>query len=60
MDTVRGFVEHRNWDRNPSKIFFKSDLTSAVKVCSPLEIRSFFVKDEVYESAIIDVDKSPF
>src|SRR5688572_12361665 len=57
-DTVKGSIDYKRWDRSPTKITFKS-VTQSI-VYSPLDIKSFTVTNEVYISAIVDVDRSPF
>ena len=56
-DTVKGSIDYKRWDRSPTKISFKSVTQS--KVYSPLDITSFKVANEIYISAIVDVDRSP-
>jgi hypothetical protein len=58
-DTVRGFIERKNWDRNPIHISFKQHLSSETIRYGPHDIRSLCVGSELYESAVIDVDTSP-
>jgi hypothetical protein len=58
-DTLHGFVDYRNWERTPNKIFFKKKISDDKSVHSPLDIREFGVLDEIYESAIIETEVSP-
>ncbi len=58
-DTVKGFIEYKRWDRSPVEIFFKKSLEASEEVYDPLEIKSFSVANETYESAVVDVDVSP-
>jgi len=55
-DTVRGYIDYRNWERNPRFLFFKVNPDDAKSVYSPLNIRGFGVLDENYESAIIETE----
>ena len=57
-DTLRGFVNYKNWEKNPSGVSFKIDLTDDKVEYSPLDIKSFAVKDEIYESAIVERESS--
>ena len=57
-DTVKGSIDYKRWDRSPTKITFKSVAQS--KVYAPLDIKSFKVADEIYISAVVDVDRSPY
>ncbi len=58
-DTVKGFIEYKRWDRSPLEISFKNSPEGSVVVYDPLEIKSFSVANETYESAIVEVDVSP-
>lgn len=58
-DTVRGFVDYRNWRQNPDAISFKQDLNGSKRFFTPLEIDGFSVRDERYVSAIVQTDVSP-
>jgi len=57
-DTVKGLVDYRNWEKNPTQISFKDIKTSGLKEYKPLEIIAFSVLDETYKSAIVKVDQS--
>jgi hypothetical protein len=57
---LTGFVDYRNWERNPDKISFKRMADDDKSVYSPLDIREFGVLDEIYESAIVQTEVSPF
>ncbi len=58
-DTVKGFIEYKQWDRTPLKIFFKKSLELSAMEYEPIQLRSFSVANENYEGAIVDVDVSP-
>lgn len=58
-DTLHGFIDYRNWERNPDKIFFKEKLSDEKTNYTPIEIIEFGVLDEIYESAIIETEISP-
>ncbi|MDP4290447.1 MAG: outer membrane beta-barrel protein [Bacteroidota bacterium] len=57
-DTIPGFIDYRNWDRNPDKISFKDGLNSAITNYTPSMIKAFGVKDEIYISAEVMVETS--
>lgn len=57
-DTTRGFVDYRNWGKNPNKVSFRKTLNSEIKLYTPLEISSFSALDEIYKSAVVKVDNS--
>lgn len=59
-DTLHGFIDYRNWEKNPKKISFKEKLTDDKVVFFPTEIKAFSVLDDSYESAIIKTEVSPF
>ena len=59
-DTLHGFIDYRNWEKNPQKISFKEKLTDDKVVFFPTEIKAFSVLDDNYESAIIKTEVSPF
>ncbi len=58
-DTLHGYIDYRNWERNPDKIFFKEKLSDEKTNYTPIEIKEFGVLDEIYESAIIETEISP-
>lgn len=58
-DTINGFVDYRNWDKNPDFIKFKTSIDEKPLLYSPTEILEFRVNDEIYVSAIISIEVSP-
>jgi len=58
-DTLKGFIDYRNWEHNPGKVFFKEKLSDKNTVYTPMNSKSFGVLDEVYKSAIIQTEISP-
>ena len=58
-DTVKGYIDYRNWGENPSVIRFKIKTDSKVDNYTPLDIKAFHVKDEIYISAIVEKETSP-
>lgn len=59
-DTVRGYVDYRNWEKNPKEIVFKESLEATFNKFSPIDIKSFGVINDIYESAIVKVDSLPY
>lgn len=57
-DTIIGFIDYRNWDSNPNKINFKSELESEPYKYTPNQIKEFGVKDELYVSGIVNAEIS--
>jgi len=53
-DTIHGFIDYKEWDQNPSKIYFKRDISSAQKErYSANEINDFEISGfENYKRAI--------
>jgi len=58
-DTVRGFVDHRNFDKGSARISFRASAEGAERVYKPLDIRSFSVSDLQYIGGMIQVETSP-
>jgi hypothetical protein len=58
-DTLNGYVDYRNWERNPNKISFKQKNGEGILSYTPMDIRGFGVSDEIYESAVIKTEISP-
>jgi hypothetical protein len=57
-DTIKGLLDYWNWKRSPQQISFNNG-TEPIKQYKPLDIKGFRVNDELYMSAIIDVETSP-
>lgn len=55
-DTVQGLIDYRNWPINPDEIVFKQSINSEKTRYKPLEINSFFVNNEHYVAATVDVE----
>ena len=56
-DTVNGQIDYKNWNRNPSAITFKENDNAEAISYDPSMIRSFAVANDVYKSAIVEIDK---
>lgn len=57
-DTLNGFVDYRNWAKNPNVIRFKSGTANDIREFKPLDIIGFGIMDEIYKSAVVKVDDS--
>jgi hypothetical protein len=57
-DTLHGFIDYRNSDVNPNLISFKTTLDKSPVLFHPTSIKSFALPNEIFESAIISVDKA--
>jgi hypothetical protein len=57
-DTLKGFIDYRNWEGTPDKVAFKKELSADKVIFRALDIKGFSVVDEWYESAIIQTDIS--
>src|SRR5690606_6475546 len=58
-DTINGMIEYADWDRNPDKILFRDDAGN-VHSYRPGDIEKFPVVNDVYVSATLDIETSPF
>lgn len=59
-DTISGFINYQEWDKNPDKIEFKDSPDGSVKILTPANIKEFAVDHERYQGAIVEVDDSPY
>ncbi|MEM6845045.1 MAG: hypothetical protein AAF632_22720 [Bacteroidota bacterium] len=57
-DTLSGYIDYRNWRRNPTEISFKSSKSATSKKYTPFDIQEFSVEDEHYVSAMVEREKS--
>lgn len=55
-DTVKGLFSASRWNVTPARIEFNG--SDGKKNYKPIDIKAFFVADEFYESAIVNVDHS--
>ena len=56
-DTLNGQIDYKNWSRNPSSISFKVNDNAEAISYDPSMIRSFMVANDIYRSAIVEIDK---
>ncbi len=53
-DTIRGFVDYRNWEKNPSDVVFKMGINELPTQYRSIDITGFGIQDEHYMSAIVE------
>jgi hypothetical protein len=58
-DTLRGYIDYRNWKRNPGQIVFGKNNDQTGAAFGPNDIAAFSVADEIYESATVEIEVSP-
>jgi len=58
-DTLNGFIDYRNWVRNPGEISFKATLSDEKSEFTPARINCFSVSGKIYESAVLEIETSP-
>lgn len=59
-DTVKGFIDYRNWGKNPDAISFRNAVNGTSTVYNPLSISGFRVLEDYYTSAIVQAECSPY
>lgn len=57
-DTLKGYIDYRDWDANPKKIFFKENSKNNISNYTPIDIKEFSANEEIYVSAIVKFEKS--
>lgn len=55
-DTIEGFIKYEGWYGTPNFIVFQKDLNSDKKTLLPTEIKSFRVKNELYEAHTVQLE----
>lgn len=58
-DTIHGFIDYRNWSKNPNKIYFSGRIDGEMHIYTPNDLIGFSVQDEIYVSAIVKTEISP-
>ena len=59
LDTIKGFIDYRDWKENPNKIRFKELDTQESTQYLPKEIFSFGVSQVLFKSANVITEGSP-
>jgi hypothetical protein len=57
-DSLTGYINYKNWRRNPEKIFFKENFEQQANAFVPNDIQGFTVKNEKYFSANVQIETS--
>ena len=57
-DTLNGFIDYRNWEKNPKQVYFKTAIDGQRILYTPIMIKGFSVSNEIYESAVVDIEIS--
>ncbi len=55
-DTLHGFIDYRNWNKNPSKISYRGKVSDDNHNFKSIDIKEFSVADEIYRSAIVELE----
>src|SRR5688572_18432642 len=55
-DTLKGFIDYRNWSKNPEIISFRITADGADNLYDPNKISAFGASQDIYESAIVQRD----
>ncbi len=58
-DTLHGRIDYRNWRKNPDLVLFKKEGESFPAIFDPTEITEFHVEDDIYVSAVVELEVSP-
>jgi hypothetical protein len=59
-DTIKGLIDIRNWSKTPKTIRFKVTSDANIELYKPIQIRSFGVSKEVYQTAVVTIEISPY
>jgi hypothetical protein len=57
-DTLYGYLDYRNWEKNPNKINFVKEIGDKQSTFTPNDISEFKVSDEIYLSAVVEIEIS--
>lgn len=57
-DTLNGFIDYGNWDKNPSLLSFKVKENDVYQKFTPTDIAGYGVNNEIYKSATIETEIS--
>lgn len=59
-DTLHGYIDNKNWTTNPKQIIFKRSELGASMLFTPQTILEFSANNEIYRSAIVEVEDSTY
>lgn len=59
-DTLHGFIDYKNWEKNPKHIKFRDSELGADKLYTPKSILEFSTSNEIYKSAIVETERSDY
>ncbi|MGZ2368552.1 hypothetical protein ACXR6G_02040 [Ancylomarina sp. YFZ004] len=59
-DTIQGFIDYRNWEKNPKHIGFKESMNREKMIHTATNINSFSVNKEIYVGAVVKTEISPY
>lgn len=61
-DTVKGFVNDKQWVANPVRVAFKPNLSAESKTYLAKELKGYYTDylNEYYESSVVSIDKTPY
>jgi|FLOH01.1.fsa_nt_gi hypothetical protein len=59
-DTLHGYIDYKNWEKNPKQIIFKRSELGASMLFTTKSIFEFSANNEIYRSAIVETDVSEF
>ncbi|KQS30898.1 hypothetical protein [Dyadobacter sp. Leaf189] len=58
-DTLKGYIDYKNWSKNPETISFRNTADGAAKTYGLSDLEGFYVHGESYIKAEVDVNTSP-
>ncbi|MES2517808.1 MAG: hypothetical protein V4585_06850 [Bacteroidota bacterium] len=57
-DTLNGFIDYKNWDKNPNRITFQKINSNKKLSLKPSSILGFGVNGDYYESGVVQIELS--
>ena len=57
-DTIKGYIDYKNWKFPPKKIYFKKTLAENSRLFNPNNIQEFGVAEDIYVSAVVESENS--
>jgi len=55
-DEVKGFIDYKNWNKNPKEVKFKTSIDGKSTLFRPVDIIEFGIRDEIYVSGIVETE----